>query len=91
MSPSISTSFAMEAGIGSCVGAAGVVAAWGAGNDAAIVAAMEVAIVVVLVLSSSLAESLEAAECASQLSSCIWEISFFADSNLDLIMIMVTF
>lgn len=52
----------MEAGIGSCVGAAGVVAAWGAGNDAAIVAAMEVAIVVVLVLSSSLTESLAAAE-----------------------------
>ena len=45
----------MEAGIGSCVGAAGVVAAWGAGNDAAIVAAMEVAIVaVVFVLSSSI-------------------------------------
>ena len=44
----------MEAGIGSCVGAAGVVAAWGAGNDAAIVAAMEVAIVVVVfVLPSS--------------------------------------
>jgi hypothetical protein len=36
----------IEAGMGSCVGAAGADAAWGAGKDAAIVAAIEVAIVV---------------------------------------------
>ena len=54
----------MEAGIGSCVGAAGVVAAWGAGNDAAIVAAIEVAIVVEVPVSSSssLTRSLGVAE-----------------------------
>ncbi len=56
----------MEAGMGSCVGAAGVDAAWGAGNDAAIAAAMEVAIVVVVVVwsSSSLTESTESLEVA---------------------------
>jgi hypothetical protein len=34
----------IEAGMGSCTGAAGADAAWGAGKDAAIVAAIEVAI-----------------------------------------------
>lgn len=50
--------------MGSCIGAAGADAAWGAGNDAAIAAAMEVAIVVVVVVlsSSSLTGSLEVAE-----------------------------
>lgn len=36
----------IEAGIGSCIGAAGADAAWGAGKDAAIAAAIEVAIAV---------------------------------------------
>jgi hypothetical protein len=36
----------IEAGMGSCIGAAGADSAWGAGNDAAIVAAIEVAIAV---------------------------------------------
>jgi hypothetical protein len=36
----------IEAGMGSCTGAAGADAAWGAGKDAAIVAAIEVAIAV---------------------------------------------
>jgi hypothetical protein len=36
----------IEAGMGSCTGAAGADAAWGAGKDAAIAAAIEVAIVV---------------------------------------------
>ena len=57
----MSTSLAIEAGMGSCVGAAGADAAWGAGNDAAIVAAMD-AIFVVTIVSSSLAESFEVAE-----------------------------
>ncbi len=40
--------------MGSCIGAAGVDAAWGAGKEAAIAAAIEVAIVVVVVVESNL-------------------------------------
>ena len=43
----------IEAGMGSCIGAAGADAAWGAGKDAAIVAAIEVAIAVTDVMTKA--------------------------------------
>lgn len=46
ISASKSMSLDIEAGMGSCIGAAGADAACGAGKDAAIVAAIEVAIAV---------------------------------------------
>jgi hypothetical protein len=48
----MSISLDIDAGIGSCIGATGADDAWGAGNEAAMAAAIEVAIVVVVVFES---------------------------------------